>query len=79
MRYCLNRHTIPRMLRRHKVGFMIGLGYGGISAVVLAGADQTAIRASRPGVSVSWPGASAWRSPSSWAWLACSRALSGSP
>jgi hypothetical protein len=59
MRYRLNRYTIPRMLRGHKVAFMIGLGYGGISAAVLAGAAQTAIHASRPGVSLA--GELAWR------------------
>jgi hypothetical protein len=59
MRYRLNRYTIPRMLRHHKVGFMIGFGYGSISAAVLAGATQTAIHATRPGVSLA--GELAWR------------------
>jgi hypothetical protein len=54
MRYRLNRYTIPRMLRRHIVGF----GFGALSAAVLAGAVQTAVQAARPGVSLA--GELAW-------------------
>lgn len=58
MRYRLNRYTIPRVLRRHKLSFTVGLCYGALSAAVLAGAVQTAIHAARPGISLA--GELAW-------------------